>query len=339
MPPSNSNGGLPAMRELNRILAPFQTPEWKPAVWQLINTLLPYAALMALMMVSLRGPYIWTLLLAVPTGLFLVRTFILFHDCGHNSFTPSKQANKLIGFFLGIMTFTPSESWWFTHAVHQATSGNLDKRGMGDVETWTVEEYRSKPWAERVGYNLFRYPFIMFGLGPIWMFLIAHRFAIPQAGRKGLLNVIWTNLALVVYVTALSFAAGGLLQFLAVQVPVMWVGGMIGIWMFYVQHQFEGVYWARDAEWDYVASALKGASYYHLPKVLQWFSGNIGFHHIHHLSPRIPNYKLEAAHKADTILQVNVREIGMLEAIRTVRLRLIDEKNNNRLVSFQDIMG
>jgi omega-6 fatty acid desaturase (delta-12 desaturase) len=291
------------------------------------------------MLYSLRFSYWLTLLLAVPTGGFLVRAFIIFHDCGHNSFTPSTKANKWIGLLLGMLTLTPSEQWSKAHAIHHATSGNIDKRGVGDVDTWTVAEYQSKSWIAKTGYNLFRFPLIMFGLGPLWMFLISHRFTLPVFGRKETMSVVWTNLGIAVWVTALSLITGSFLNVLIVLLPVFWLAGLFGIWMFYVQHQFDEVYWAHNDDWDYAMSAIKGASFYDLPKVIQWFTGNIGFHHIHHLSPRVPNYLLEEAHKSNPIFQTEVKKIGFREAIKTVRLRLIDESNNNRLVTFQDILG
>jgi omega-6 fatty acid desaturase (delta-12 desaturase) len=327
------------MKDFNRILAPYMKPAWRPAVLQLTNTLLPYIALLALMFYSLRYPYWVTLLLAVPAAGFLVRVFILFHDCGHNSFTPSTRANKWIGLFLGMLTFTPLEQWAKSHAIHHATSGNLDKRGVGDVDTWTVAEYQSKSWIARVGYSLFRFPLIMFGLGPLWMFIISHRFTLPVYGRKETMSVVWTNLGIAVWVTGLSLLTGSFLKVVMVVLPVLWLGGLFGIWMFYVQHQFDEVYWAHDSDWDYVHSAIKGASFYDLPRVIQWFTGSIGFHHIHHLSPRVPNYRLEAAHRSNPIFQTEVKRIGFIEGLRTVRLRLIDESRNNRLVTFQDILG
>jgi acyl-lipid omega-6 desaturase (Delta-12 desaturase) len=333
------NPAIPTMKEFNRILAPFVKSAWRPAIAQLLNTVLPYLLFLTAMFYSLRFSYWVTLLLAVPTAGFLIRVFILFHDCGHNSFTPSTKANKWIGLFLGMFVLTPSEQWWKSHAIHHATSGNIDKRGTGDVETWTVAEYQSKNGIEKVGYFLFRFPLIMFGLGPLWMFIISHRFTLPRYGRKETMSVIWTNLGVAVLVTALSFITGSFLKVLSILLPVFWLGGMLGIWMFYVQHQFEDVYWAHEGEWDYVMSAVKGASYYELPRFLQWFTGNIGFHHIHHLSPRVPNYRLEAAHKSNPIFQTEVKKIGLLQSLKTVRLRLIDESKNNRLVTFQDILG
>ncbi len=330
---------LPGMKELTPLLVPYQKPSWKPAIWQLIDTVLPFLAGLALMAYSLRFGYWLTLLLSIPTAGFMIRTFILFHDCGHNSFTPSIKANRVIGFFLGVLVFTPSDQWWKSHAIHHATSSNLDKRGVGDVTTLTVEEFKSKTWSERIGYQLFRFPFIMFGLGPLWMFLINHRMAAPRFSRKETNSVVWNNLGLAVYLTALSVLFGGFWNMVLVYLPVLWIAGMVGIWLFYIQHQFEGVYWSRDDEWDYVASALKGASYYRLPKVLQFFSGNIGFHHIHHLSPRIPNYRLEECYNSNPVFQSEVRSVGLFEALRMVRLHLIDEANSNQMVTFQDILG
>ncbi|HEY9075180.1 MAG TPA: fatty acid desaturase [Anaerolineaceae bacterium] len=330
---------LPTMKEFNRMLSPYQKANWKSVTWQLINSVLPYLGLIALMFLSLRVSYWLTLLLAIPTAGFMVRTFILFHDCGHNSFTPSVAANKRIGFWLGVLTFTPSEQWWKAHAIHHATSGNLDKRGVGDVDTWTVQEYRSKPWLARLGYSLFRFPLVMFILGPLWMFLIAHRLPIPPFGKRETMNVIWADLALAAWLGGMSLLAGGFLNVVKVMLPVVWLAGMAGIWLFYVQHQFEGVYWAHEKDWNYVLSALKGASYYRLPRILQWFSGNIGFHHIHHLSPRIPNYRLQQAYDDNPVLQTEVTTLSTLGALKTVNLRLVDEARDNRLVSFRDAAG
>jgi len=330
---------LPSMKELNPLLAPYQAPAWKPAIWQMINTILPLIALLILMFFSLSMPYWVTLLLSIPTAGFLIRTFILFHDCGHNSFTPSLKANRIIGFILGVIVLTPSDQWWKSHAIHHATSSNLDKRGVGDVATLTVDEYKSKHWIEKIGYQLFRFPFIMFGIGPLYMFLIQHRLPLPRFSRRETMSVVWHNLALVVYLAALAVLFGGVWSLVKVYLPVLWIAGIVGIWLFYVQHQFEGVYWSRDEEWDYVASALKGASFYRLPKLMQFFSGNIGFHHIHHLSPRIPNYRLEECHASNPVFQSEVKSIGFFEAMRMVRLQLIDEANNNTMITFQDILG
>ena len=325
------------IQQYNRLLAPYVKPAWKPAIRQLLNTVLPLLALLALMIYSLRFPYWVTLLLAIPAGCFMVRTFIIFHDCGHNSFTPSLRANKWIGFLLGLLVYTPGEHWWKAHAIHHATSGNIDRRGVGDVEIWTVAEYRARPWPARLGYRLFRHPLVMFGLGPIWIFLIANRLDRPHFSRKETLSIIWTNLALLVWLGLISLAAGGVLPMLMVMLPPAWLGGLLGIWMFYIQHNYTGVYWAHEGQWSYVDSAVRGASYYELPRLLQWITGNIGFHHIHHLSPRVPNYNLQPAYDAQPALRANIKKISFLESLQTLRLRLIDEAHGNRMVGLNEI--
>ncbi|HEX9012877.1 MAG TPA: fatty acid desaturase [Anaerolineaceae bacterium] len=312
------------MAELNRILAPYQKADVRHSLVQLANTLIPYFALWYLMIRSLAVSYALTLALAVIAALFLVRIFIFFHGCGHNSFFPSKRANKLVGFWLGVLVFTPGEHWWHSHAVHHATSGNLDKRGEGDVATMTMEEYLQAKWAKRLGYAFFRNPLVMFGLGPLYMFLIMHRFPIPRYGKKETMSVIWADLAILGIAVIMSLLIG-FKAYIMIQLPVLWIGGAAGIWLFYIQHQFEETYWERDPEWNYVASALLGASFYRLPGILQWFSGNIGFHHVHHLSPRIPNYYLDQAHNSSPLIQKWARKIDFGQEWRSLKLRVWDE--------------
>ncbi len=319
-----SQDPLPTMAELNRILAPYQKADTRRSIWQLVNTLIPYFLLWYLMILSLEVSFWITLPLAILAGLFLVRIFIFFHDCGHNSFFPSRRANKIVGFWLGVLAFTPGEQWWHSHAIHHATSGNLDKRGTGDVEMLTLDEFAEAHWSKRLGYRLFRNPLIMFGLGPIYMFLIMHRLPIPKYGKKETMSVVWANLAILAIATAMSLFIG-FKSYLVLQLLVIWIGGAVGIWMFYVQHQFEKTYWSHDKEWNYVASALLGASYYKLPAVLQWFSGNIGFHHIHHLSPRIPNYHLENAHNQSPLIQKWTRQINFGEGWQTTQMKVWNE--------------
>ena len=323
---------LPSMKELNQVLAPYQKADVRHPIWQLANTILPYIGLWVLMVYSLRVSYFLTLALAVVAAGFLVRIFIFFHDCGHNSFLPSKTWNKRLGFWLGVLAFTPSEHWWHSHAIHHATSGNLDKRGHGDVATLTQEEYLAARWEKRLGYRFFRHPLVMFGLGPVFIFLLMQRLPLPNYGRKQNLSVLYTDLAILAVASAIS-ALIGWQAYLLIQIPVMWMAGAFGIWLFYVQHQFEETYWERDEEWNYVASALLGASFYRLPKVLQWFSGNIGYHHIHHLSPRIPNYQLDKAHDSSPLIQKWARKIDLLEGLRTARLKLWNEPIH-RMIGF-----
>lgn len=320
------------MAELNRILAPYQKADFRHSVVQLANTLIPYFALWYLMIRSLAGPYWVTLALAVAAALFLVRIFILFHDCGHNSFFPNKNLNKRVGFWLGVLTFTPSEYWWRSHAIHHATSGNLDKRGTGDVETLTQEEYLQARWSKRLSYRFFRNPLVMFGLGPLFIFLFLQRLDFPKYGKRETMSIVWTNLTILAIAVGMSLLIGWK-EFLLIQIPVIWIAGALGIWLFYVQHQYEDTYWERDKDWNYVASALLGASFYKLPAVLQWFSGNIGYHHIHHLSPRIPNYFLDQAHERSPIIQKWAHQINFLEGIKTIRLKVWDE-NRKKLGDF-----
>lgn len=325
----------PDMKNLKPLLAPYAKANTKKAIIQIINSIGPYIVLWGLMIWSLQYSYWITFGLAILAALFLVRIFILFHDCGHNSLFPTKKANKIVGFFLGILVFTPSEQWWRTHAIHHASSGNLDKRGIGDVMTLTVDEYQSKSSLGKFGYRLFRNPLVMFLLGPIYMFLISHRIPHPNMGKEETKFQIYHNLVLLAVIVLMVLAIGWK-AYLVIQLPVIWIAGGVGIWLFFLQHQFEGVYWAGSSEWDYIASALEGASYYELPKWLQWFSGNIGFHHIHHLSPKVPNYYLEECYKNGEVFQKMVKKISFWEGFRSVGLDLIDVKNN-RLIRFQDL--
>lgn len=316
---------LPKMAELNRLLAPYQKSDTRRSLWQLANTLIPYFALWGLMIYTVKFSIPLTLALSLVAVGFLVRIFIFFHDCGHNSFFKDTRWNRLLGFWLGVLVFTPGEQWWHSHAIHHATSGNLDKRGTGDVATLTVDEFYQTTWVGKVGYRLFRNPAVMFILGPLYMFVISHRFAMPNYGKKQTNSVIFTNLAMLAIAVVMSLLIGWK-EYILIQLPIIWLGGVGGIWLFYVQHQFEDGYWEHGDQWDYVASALLGASFYRLPKVLQWFSGSIGFHHIHHLSPRIPNYNLEPAHNNIPLIQRWAREIDLWESVGLARLKLWNEQ-------------
>ena len=323
------------MKSLKPHLEPYARSNTKKAIIQILNTLIPYFTLWGLMIWSLQFTYWITFGLAIIASLFLVRIFILFHDCGHNSLFPSKKTNQIVGFFLGILVFTPSEHWWRSHAIHHASSGNLDKRGVGDVMTLTVDEYLSKSKIERLAYRLFRHPLVMFLLGPIYMFLISHRIPNPSLGKRETRFQMYHNFVLLLLILVMGTLLGWK-EYLIIQLPVIWLGGMIGIWLFFLQHQFEGVYWAYSADWNYVTSALQGASYYELPKWMQWFSGNIGFHHIHHLSPKVPNYFLEDCYKNADIFQSNVKKISFWRGFKSIGLDLIDVQNQ-QLIRFRDL--
>ena len=319
-----------------RALAQYEKPNLRKAVWQLLNTFVPYVALWALMVYMIgRGLPYWAVLpLAVVAAGLLVRIFIFFHDCSHGSFLPSRRANRITGYVCGILTFTPFENWRSPHIEHHTTDGDLDRRGTGDVWTLTVEEYLAAPRGKRLAYRLLRNPFILFVLGPLYMFLIGNRFPHKGAGQQERYSVAVTNLA-ILGIIGLAIWTIGLRAYLLIQLPVIGIAGAAGIWLFYVQHQFDGVYWARHEEWDPIRAALDGSSYYRLPKVLQWFSGNIGLHHIHHLRPRIPNYNLQQCYEDIPALQA-AEPLTLLGSLKSLFLNLWDEKEQ-KLVSFRSL--
>jgi omega-6 fatty acid desaturase (delta-12 desaturase) len=326
----------PAKPEWFRATAEYEKASWTRAFGQLLDTLLPYGALWAIMVYGLRHgwPYPLILLLALAAAGFLVRLFILFHDCCHGSFFPSRWMNTLLGSVTGVLTFTPLAAWRADHNTHHVYVGNLDHRGVGDVDTWTVEEYLKASTRARRKYRAYRHPFVLFVLGPIWTFLISFRFFPKSAGRKERLSVLLTDIALL-GILALAGAAFGFKTFALIQGPVIFLSGVFGIWLFYVQHQFEGTYWEHEEEYDPMKAALEGSSFYKLPRVLQWFSGNIGFHHIHHLRPRIPNYNLERCFRAFPPLR-EVRPLTLRRSLACMRLALWDERAK-RMVSFKDL--
>ena len=310
----------------------YQRPALKRALWQLLNTLLPYAALWYLMYLSLTISYWLTAGLALVASGFLVRVFILFHDCGHGSFFKSTKANNVLGFITGVLCFTPYYHWRWQHALHHASAGDLDRRGTGDVWTLTVEEYLNVSRWKRFAYRLARNPFVLFVLAPLFLFLVMQRIPSRKAGRRERNSVYLTNITLLALATGMGLLFG-FKTYLLLQGGLLLAAGVAGVWLFYVQHQFEGVYWERSEKWDYATAALQGSSFYKLPKVLQWFSGNIGFHHIHHLSPRIPNYHLEKCHRAEPLFQT-VRPVTLLSSLKSLTFRLWDEQRG-RLVSFR----
>jgi omega-6 fatty acid desaturase (delta-12 desaturase) len=286
------------------------------------------------MYLSLAVSWWITAPLAVLAGAFLVRAFIIFHDCGHGSFFKSRAANDFWGFLSGIVTFTPYYHWRWEHSLHHATSGDLDRRGTGDVWTLTVQEYLESSRGKRFAYRLARNPIVLFVLAPIFLFLIKHRIPKANANRRERYSVYWMNLAILGVAVALS-AVFGIKAYVLIQLTALMVAGSAGVWLFYVQHQFEGVYWERRDEWDYATAALQGSSFYKLPRVLQWFSGNIGFHHIHHLSPRIPNYNLEKCHRADPVFQT-VKPVTLFSSFKALTFRLWDEQRR-KLISYRDL--
>ena len=317
-----------------KAIADFQVPTLSRSLWQLANTLIPYFVLWYLAYRALEVSYLLTLAISVIAGGLLVRVFIIFHDCGHGSFFESQRTNDLVGIITGILTFTPYYSWRHSHAVHHSSAGDLDRRGTGDVWTLTVDEYLGLPRSEQLWYRIYRNPIILLVFGPVVQFLLLHRFPEANSKPREKRSVAYTNLALLVIITGLSLLIG-FKSFVLVQLPIIMIAATAGVWLFYVQHQFEDVYWERHENWDYVEAALQGSSFYRLPKVLQWFTGNIGFHHIHHLSPRIPNYQLEACYKATPEFQ-DVKPLTLLSSLKSLTFRLWDEENQ-QLVGFNDL--
>jgi len=316
------------------IVSRYQTPSVKRAVWQLVSTIVPLVACFVLMYWSLSVSYLLTLALALPAAGLAIRTFIIMHDCGHGSFLPSRTWNDIVGWVTGILTATPYSHWRREHAIHHATSGHLAQRGTGDITTLTVREYLTANWWKRTYYRLYRNPLVLLGVGPTFL-LIKHRWpARDLAGKREKLNVHLTNLALAVLITVTSLLIG-FREFMMIWLPIVLLSGTAGVLLFYVQHQFEDAYWREGGQWDYATAAVAGSSYFRLPKVLQWFTGNIGFHHVHHLSPKIPNYQLERCHRENpTFQKVTTLTIG--QSIRTLGLKLWDEESG-RMVGFRHL--
>ncbi|WP_002147039.1 fatty acid desaturase [Bacillus cereus] len=321
-------------KNLKKQVAPFEKSTAKKSVWQIINTVVPFIILWYLAYKSLSVSYWLALVPSLLAAGFMTRVFIIFHDCTHHSFFKSRRVNRIVGTCMGVLTLFPFDQWGHEHSVHHATSGNLDKRGTGDIWTLTVNEYLAAPFRLRLAYRLYRNPFVMFGLGPIYVFLLKNRFNRKGARKKERMNTYLTNVLIVALVGLLCWAIGWQ-SFLLVHGSIFLIAGSIGIWLFYVQHTFEDSYFEEDKDWEYVKAAVEGSSFYKLPKILQFLTGNIGFHHVHHLSPRVPNYKLEEAHN-NTLPLKNVPTITLATSLRSIRFRLWDEQNNN-FVSFKDV--
>ena len=321
-------------KSLRKQIAPFEQSTTKQSIWQIINTLGPFIILWYLAYISLSVSYWLALIPAVFAAGFLTRIFIIFHDCTHHSFFKDRRANRIVGTIMGVLTLFPFDQWGHEHSVHHATSGNLDKRGTGDIWTLTVDEYLAAPLKLRFAYRFYRNPLVMFGIGPIYVFLLKNRFNRKGARKKEKMNTYLTN-ALIVALAALLCLAVGWQSFLLVQGSIFMISGSVGIWLFYVQHTFEDSYFEENEEWEYVLAAVEGSSFYKLPKLMQFLTGNIGYHHVHHLSPRVPNYKLEMAHNNTQPLE-NVPTITLATSLRSLRFRLWDEESKN-FVSFKDI--
>lgn len=307
-------------------MADFEKPSTARATWQAVTTIGGYFATWAAMWFILKSASIsslWCIPLAALAGGLLVRVFIIFHDCCHGSFYKNPTVNRWLGYFTGTLAFTPFKHWKWEHSIHHATAGDLDRRGVGDIWTLTVEEYLALSKKQRLVYRAVRNPFILFGIAPIYLFVVRERIPSPKANPLTKKAVWMTNFAILgMLVTgALIF---GLLPYLLLQTLVIGIAASAGVWLFYIQHQFEGVYWERHEHWEYCSAALEGSSFYKLPRILQWFSGNIGYHHIHHLSSKIPNYHLEACHNSHPEFQ-EVKPVTIPISMKSFGYRLWDE--------------
>ena len=319
-----------------KILARYRDPDPRRSIRELLITAVPFFVLWVVMLLCLQYGYWLSLILAVPAAGFLVRLFMIQHDCGHGSFFRRAAANHWVGRAIGVLTLTPYDYWRRTHAIHHAGSGNLDRRGTGDVTTLTVAEYLSLPRRRRLAYRLVRNPLILLALGPIYIFMIKHRLPVElmDGGKEVWISAMATNLAIGGIVAGMSWAVG-IESFLLVQLPITLLASSIGIWLFYVQHQFEETYWDRQEDWSFQAGAMRGSTFFDLPAPLRWFTANIGVHHIHHLVSRIPSYRLGEVLRDHPRLR-EVSRLTLRDSFRCFRLALWDEERR-RLVSFREL--
>jgi acyl-lipid omega-6 desaturase (Delta-12 desaturase) len=332
-----SNISLSEERTWTQILRSYHQPSTARSLFELTITALPLAALWGAAWLVFSLGYWWaTILIAFPAAGFLVRLFMIQHDCGHGSFCPKRWTNDWLGRAIGVITLTPYDFWRRTHAIHHATSGNLDRRGIGDVDTLTVREYLESSHWGRWKYRLYRNPLILFVLGPVYVFLLRYRlpFGLMRAGLRPWISTQATNVA-IASVAAVLIWLIGINAFLLVHLPIMLLAAMFGVWLFYVQHQFENTFWDEHQRWDLHDAALNGSSYYDLPQPLRWFTANIGIHHVHHLCSRIPFYRLPCVVRDHPEFS-NIGRITVMQSFRCVRFVLWDE-NQRRLISFREL--
>jgi omega-6 fatty acid desaturase (delta-12 desaturase) len=318
-----------------KVLAKYRKPRMGRSALELLVTIVPFAAFTAIAYIAVHYGF-WLGLVAIfPASAFLLRLFMIQHDCGHGSFFARRDLDDWTGRLIGALTLTPYDYWRRAHAAHHATAGNLDERGIGDITTLTITEYRALSPAKRLGYRLYRNPLVMFGIGPAWLFLFKQRlpFGMMNSGALPWLSTMLTNLAIALIVVAMVWMVG-LVPLLVIHLPIVILAGAAGVWLFYVQHQFEDTHWAAGDDWRFPAAALHGASHYDLPPILRWMTGNIGVHHVHHLSSRIPCYRLPEVLR-DYPQLAGIGRITLLESLQCVRLVLWDE-NSRKLLSFRD---
>ena len=317
-------------------LAQYRVPDQRRSIYEILITAAPFAGLWLLAWAALSISYVLTLILAVPAAGFLVRLFMIQHDCGHGAFFSNRPANDWVGRVIGVLTLTPYDVWRRSHATHHATAGNLDKRGIGDIETLTVREYLARPLLRRLSYRLYRHPLILFGLGPSYLFLLRNRLPTSLMGSSGpdWISALATDLAIVVAAAAMMYVVG-VGPFLLVHLPIVIVGSTIGVWLFFIQHQFEDTFWESSEAWLYDDAALFGSSHYDLPVILAWFTANIGVHHVHHLYSRIPFYRLGQVLR-DFPELADVRRLTLVQSLASARLSLWDEEAK-QLVAFSSL--
>jgi omega-6 fatty acid desaturase (delta-12 desaturase) len=330
-PRGRDHAPAPSPAVWREVVAPYERPRLGRSLVDIATSAVPYLMICVGMYYALSVSVALTLVLALPAAGFLVRTFVVFHDCTHGSLLPSKRANRIAGAALGVLVLAPFSRWRHDHAVHHASAGDLGRRGVGDLPTLTVDEYRQRSWRGRLVYRLVRNPIVMFGFGPVLVMMIGPRIATRTQRPRMRHSVLATDLALVVVVGGLCWLIGWQ-NFLLVWAPAALLAGSVGIWLFYVQHQFEEAYWQDSAGWSYADAALQGSSHLQLPRVLQFFTANIGLHHIHHLSAKIPNYNLQRAHDENPIFR-DVPTLSLLDGIRAVSLKLYDAERG-RMVTF-----
>ncbi len=330
---------LPDPRKLMGELKAFARAKSARSIWELVTTIVPFFASIAAMLYGSESGhwigYIIALALTPVSGLLLLRLFIIQHDCGHGSFLPSKTGNDWIGRALGVLTFTPYDCWKQAHARHHARTGNLDKRGFGDVDTLTVREFHEGTRMQRLGYRLYRHPIVLFGIGPVYLFLLRHRLPVGfmREGAKYWVNAMVTNAVLAVIIAALVWFFGAITTALVV-LPTVVIAASTGVWLFYIQHQYEDAHWDRREEWSFPEAALFGSSYLTLPQPLRWFTGNIGIHHVHHLASSIPFYRLPEVLKAHPELE-DLNRFSIRQTLKPMVLALWDEERR-KLVTFRE---